>query len=335
AGVVVVAAAGNNSSLACDRSPASAADAFTIGATTSSDYRSSFSNYGTCVDIFAPGSSITSSTHDSDTSKGTWNGTSMAAPHAAGVAALYLDADETLTPQQVMDGIVANATPGVLGNVGSGSPNLLLYSLGGDPPPPQDPTLIYVSGLTVDVNFGKRNSNGTATVTVSEPGGSGVGGATVTGDWMVNGGIHKGGVSGLTETNGIASIGSGALKNVNSSHLVSFCVNAVTKAGRDYDLSERPLPYCVEAGDGGGEDPPPDPPADFTLEATVAGRTVVTLTWLGSSTAPFEVFRNGDPIGTTSLFWFENTPGKGNWIYQVCDSAEPSKCTNTVRVRTK
>lgn len=76
--VVVAVAAGNNNKDACDYSPASAAEAFTVGSTTSSDARSSFSNYGTCVDIFAPGTDILSALHTSDTASDTWSGTSMA-----------------------------------------------------------------------------------------------------------------------------------------------------------------------------------------------------------------------------------------------------------------
>jgi len=144
-GVFYAVAAGNESTDACTKSPARAADAYTVGATTSSDVRSSFSNYGTCVDIFAPGSSITSTWHTSDTATNTINGTSMASPHVAGAAALILDANPGWTPAQVAAELTNTATCGVVSSAGSGSPNLLLYSLGGtdpncsgggDPPPP-------------------------------------------------------------------------------------------------------------------------------------------------------------------------------------------------------
>lgn len=89
AGITVVVAAGNSNADACSHSPASAPEAITIGSTTSLDARSSFSNFGTCVDIFAPGSSITSAWIGNDTASNTISGTSMASPHVAGAAALY------------------------------------------------------------------------------------------------------------------------------------------------------------------------------------------------------------------------------------------------------
>ncbi|WP_296696959.1 S8 family serine peptidase [Thiocapsa sp. UBA6158] len=128
AGIMMVVAAGNDNADACGYSPASAPEAITVGATTNADGRSSFSNYGACLDLFAPGSAITSSTNVSDTSIGTWNGTSMAAPHVAGAAALYLDDDPTASPATVAAGITANATPGVVTNAIADSPNRLLFA---------------------------------------------------------------------------------------------------------------------------------------------------------------------------------------------------------------
>ncbi len=132
-------AAGNDNRLACNYSPARAANAITVGSTTSSDARSSFSNYGSCLDIFAPGSDITSAWHTSDTATNTISGTSMAAPHVAGVAALYLQGNTAASPATVRNAIVDTSTTGVLSSIGSGSPNRLLYaplSGGGTTPPP-------------------------------------------------------------------------------------------------------------------------------------------------------------------------------------------------------
>jgi len=129
AGVVYAVAAGNNSSNACNYSPARIDEALTAGSTTSSDARSSFSNYGTCVDVFAPGSSITSTSNSCDTCTTSKSGTSMASPHVCGVAALVRDAHPGYSPAQVFDAVINGATEGRLSNIGTGSPNLLLYSL--------------------------------------------------------------------------------------------------------------------------------------------------------------------------------------------------------------
>jgi subtilisin family serine protease len=141
-GVTYALAAGNENQNACNVSPARTPEAITVGATTSTDARASYSNYGTCVDVFAPGSSILSSTKSSDTSSGLMSGTSMATPHVAGVAALYLAANPALTPAQVRDAMVADSTPNKVTGAGSGSPNRLLYTgaIGAAPTPPTTPT---------------------------------------------------------------------------------------------------------------------------------------------------------------------------------------------------
>ncbi|HEX7313923.1 MAG TPA: S8 family peptidase [Pyrinomonadaceae bacterium] len=129
AGVTFAVAAGNENQNACNVSPARTAAAITVGSTTSTDARSSFSNWGTCVDIFAPGSSITSAWATSNTATATISGTSMASPHVAGVAALYLQGHTTASNATVRNAIVNGATTNVLTGIGTGSPNRLLYSL--------------------------------------------------------------------------------------------------------------------------------------------------------------------------------------------------------------
>lgn len=129
AGVTYSVSAGNNNRDACKVSPARVPTAITVGATTSSDARASYSNYGKCVDLFAPGSSITSAWIGSNTATNTISGTSMASPHVTGVAALYLHAHPGNSPASVAAAIVAAATPNVVINAGRGSPNLLLFSL--------------------------------------------------------------------------------------------------------------------------------------------------------------------------------------------------------------
>ncbi|MFP5310195.1 MAG: S8 family serine peptidase [Actinomycetes bacterium] len=145
AGVTYALAAGNENADACGSSPARVAAGLTVGSTTSTDARSSFSNWGSCVDLFAPGSSITSAWHTSNTATNTISGTSMAAPHVAGVAALYLQGNPSATPAQVGSAILGDATTGKVTDT-VGTANLLLYSLldgagqgGGTPPPSSTP----------------------------------------------------------------------------------------------------------------------------------------------------------------------------------------------------
>ncbi|MBE2234023.1 MAG: S8 family peptidase [Anaerolinea sp.] len=127
-GVTFAVAAGNSNRNACNYSPARVAAAITVGATTSSDARASYSNYGSCLDLFAPGSSITSAWYTSTSATNTISGTSMATPHVAGVAALYLQSNTSASPATVRDAIVNNATTGKVTSPGSNSPNRLLFT---------------------------------------------------------------------------------------------------------------------------------------------------------------------------------------------------------------
>jgi subtilisin family serine protease len=125
-GITVVVAAGNEATDACTKSPASAVSAITVGATTSLDSRASYSNVGGCVDIFAPGSSIISTGISSPTSTVMMSGTSMAAPHVAGVAALAVG-NSSMSPAQVASRLSADATRGVVTGLSSSTVNALLY----------------------------------------------------------------------------------------------------------------------------------------------------------------------------------------------------------------
>lgn len=128
AGVTFAVAAGNDGANAANYSPASASSALTVGAIASGGTRASYSNYGSVLDVFAPGTSITSSWIGSNSASNTISGTSMASPHVAGVAAYLIGLEGLSTPAAVRSRLIALATTGLVGNPGSGSPNVLLYN---------------------------------------------------------------------------------------------------------------------------------------------------------------------------------------------------------------
>jgi len=134
-GIFMAVAAGNSNANACNYSPASTASAYTVGASEDDDARASYSNYGSCLDIFGPGSDITSAWIGSPSATNTISGTSMASPHVCGVAAKYWSADSSLTVTSLSSKLTSQATSGVLTGVDGGffpsdqnkSPNLMVY----------------------------------------------------------------------------------------------------------------------------------------------------------------------------------------------------------------
>jgi len=140
-GVTYTISAGNDRGDACYYSPARVAAALTVGASTSYDERSSFSNFGHCMDLYAPGSGILSAWHTTSTATRTLDGTSMAAPHVAGAAALYLQGNPTASPATVTAAILNSSFANKLAGAGTGAPNnrLLNSMLAGYSPPPAFP----------------------------------------------------------------------------------------------------------------------------------------------------------------------------------------------------
>jgi subtilisin family serine protease len=283
AGVVYAVSAGNASTDACTRSPASTPEALTTGSTTSSDTRSSFSNYGTCVDLFAPGSSITSAWIGSNSATRTISGTSMASPHVAGVAALRREQCPGESATEVSDAILGAAAPGRVSNPGSGSPNLLLQSLltascgsGGGVVDPVD------VGVRVGVVSKVRLSNrkhkaGEVDVTVYEDGTTtGIAGVMVEGDWFKNDDSTPSKSSSLaTNGQGIATLSSGSVKGASS---LRFCVTSLSGSGFIDKTNYSADPVCSsgDGGDGGGGD---DPLEDLTATAKKQGKSRVNLRW--------------------------------------------------------
>jgi aqualysin 1 len=221
-GVTVAVAAGNSNADACQSSPSSEPSALTVGATTTTDARASYSNFGTCVDLFAPGSGITSAWNTSATATNTISGTSMATPHVTGAAALVLQSNPGASPAAVASFLTTHASPNKVSAAGAGSPNLLLYSLAaGGVTEPVKPT-VAVSNIAGSSARSGRNWKATATVTIrdvvtAQP----VANATVAGSFAPGG-------SGTctTASNGSCAITSGVLSS--SVALTQFTVTGVT-----------------------------------------------------------------------------------------------------------
>lgn len=231
AGVTMVVAAGNSNADACNYSPAGEPSAITVGASTRDDVRASYSNYGSCVDIFAPGSDITSAWNTSNTNTHTISGTSMASPHTAGVAALALAANPAATPAAVASFLTGAATTGQLSSIGLGSPNLLLYSLAAGAPveaPMQDVAVKTIEGASATEKRGNK-WRAYATVTIGDPTNNwlAVANATVSGSFAPGGSA-----SCVTDSTSSCTLSSASLSS--SEGLTKFTVNNVAGTSLNY-----------------------------------------------------------------------------------------------------
>lgn len=231
-GVTMIVAAGNSSADACNYSPASEPSAITVGATTSVDAQASYSNWGTCVDLYAPGSSITSAWYTSSTATNVLSGTSMATPHVTGAAALVAQANPTATPAAVSQFLVSHATANRLGSLGSGSPNLLVYSLASGTATQPAPVTIAIQSLSGRGAKSGHNWRAQATATVRD-----VNSGALVANVTVSGTFSPGGsATCVTGSTGSCTLTSGTIGSTTPSTV--FAVTNLAGSNMVYDATQ-------------------------------------------------------------------------------------------------
>ena len=295
-GYVVTVAAGNESQNACDVSPAREPSALTIGATTRVDTRAWYSNFGSCLDLFAPGDSIVGAGISSSTSQQTMSGTSMASPHAAGAAAIAFTAQPSSSPSDIAALLINDATQDVLSSVGTNSPNRMLMVAGGSLPPSDIPS--------VPQNIVADPSD--AAVTISwTPGDAGavpIASFTVTGtpdglcatSFIAADAQHTCEISGLT--NGVEYAFS--VVTINASGVASSASTTVTATPSESFSSETPadVPSEEPAPTIPEDDPPSTPPEEAPATITQVTPTRVADTRQASPTSRSAMRVSGERI---------------------------------------
>jgi subtilisin family serine protease len=297
-GIPVIVAAGNGNrggreDDACKYSPASAPTAFTVGATSSTDTKTSWSNYGNCVDIFAPGASITSAWHTSTTAINTISGTSMASPHVAGAAALYFETNPTASAQQIYNFLTEYSTKNIV-NSSKTINNHLVYTLGsggdggdgGDGDPQNQSPVAEFSYRITDL-----------TVSFDASGSKDPDGSIVSYAWNFGDGSSG---SDVTTSRTYASAGT----------------YNVTLTVTDNDGATGTKSQSVTVNEPGS--------GEFTLTAVgykVRGRQQTDLSWTGATTTNVDVYRNGSFIvtvaNTGSYTDVIGQIGGGTYTYQL------------------
>jgi subtilisin family serine protease len=283
AGVPVVVAAGNADDDACGSSPAGVPSAITVAASDRYDHRAWFSNYGSCVDLFAPGVDIPSAYVDSDTATLVESGTSMASPHVAGILARLLEASPGLTPAQVTAQLLTATTPGKIGDP-AGSPNRLAYAAGPSRRAPGTPTGVRVS---------KSDKTASATISWTAPKDQGT--SPITAYKITRDGTDNQ-LRGATTVTVPASRRSAVLTHLRGNRTYHLTVRAVSPVGAGPAVASAVAMATV----------PLSAPTATRVSAKSYSKRTATLTWSvptdtgGRKITKYRVYRNG-----------KNTSGKG------------------------
>lgn len=302
-GISYAVAAGNGNFLgiaqnACNYSPARVPEAMTIGATDNKDTKASWSNYGDCVDWFAPGVNITSAWYTSNTATNTISGTSMATPHVAGVAALYLHAHSTASPQEVRDALFAATTRGVVLNSKTANNHLLFNLYSGSTTPNQAPAADFIftpTGLTANFTDASTDTDGRVT------------------NWS------------WTFGDGETSIAQ------NPSHpYAATGTYTVTLTVTDDDGATGQTSKTVTVSD------PSAGIALAVRGYKVKGVKYADLTWSGATSANVDIYRNGSIITRTTNDGLHtdaiSTKGGGTYTYKVCEAGSTPACSSPVTI---